>query len=124
MLRESYFDVRRFDGFVRNLKAAPSIVTDRLKRLVGFGLLERLLYCDRPPRYEYRLTEKGLDLYPAIVLLMRWGDRWLDEGNGPPLTLTHRLCDSPVSPVLTCNVCGKPINARDMDWQCGGSSRS
>ncbi|MFH4214498.1 helix-turn-helix domain-containing protein, partial [Acinetobacter baumannii] len=87
---EAYFGVRRFDGFQRRLAAAPTVLTDRLKKLVANGLMARVAYSERPPRFEYRLTDKGRDLYPAIVLLMRWGDRWLSDAAGAPLELIHR----------------------------------
>lgn len=119
ILREAFFGVRRFDQFQTTLAAAPNILTDRLKKLVANGLLQRHQYLERPPRFEYGLTEKGVDLYPAIVLLMRWGDRWLDEGKGPPLLLMHRPCGKVSQPVLVCDQCAEPVNARDMDWKPG-----
>lgn len=119
ILREAFFGVHRFDAFQKNLGAAPSILTSRLKKLVGYGLLDRNLYRDKPPRFEYRLTPKGEDLYPAVVLLMRWGDRWLDEGKGAPLELIHKPCKSVTQPVLNCDICKMPITARDMVWRLG-----
>lgn len=118
ILRETFFGVRRFDGFQSRLAAPPNILTDRLKKLVAHGLLEKQLYQERPPRYEYRLTEEGVDLYPAIVLIMRWGDRWLDEGKGA-LLLVHRVCGKVSRPVLVCDRCAEPITAHDMDWRPG-----
>lgn len=124
ILREAFFGVRRFDGFQASLGAAPNILTDRLKKLVANGLLEKRLYQERPPRFEYRLTDKGVGLYPAIVLIMRWGDRWLDEGKGAPLLLVHRGCGKVSRPVLVCDRCAEPITARDMDWRPGpGAAR-
>lgn len=119
ILREAYFGVRRFDGFARRLAVAPNVLTDRLKKMVANGLLDRTPYSERPPRHEYRLTDKGRDLYPAIVLLMRWGDRWLDEGRGPPLELVHRPCGCRTAPLLVCDACRAPIEAREVDWRPG-----
>lgn len=123
ILREAFFGVRRFDQFQNRLAAAPNILTDRLKKLVGNELLEKRQYQARPPRFEYRLTEKGTDLYPAIVLLMRWGDRWLDEGKGVPLLLVHERCGKVSRPVLVCDCCGKPITAHEMDWKPGRGAK-
>jgi len=124
ILREAYFGVRRFDQFQKQLATAPNILTDRLRKLVANGLLDRLQYSERPPRFEYRLTEKGLDLYPLIVLMMRWGDRWLDEGKGAPLLLTHKACGKVSHPVVICDCCGKPITAHEMEWRAGrGTAR-
>lgn len=123
ILREAFFGVRRFDVFRTNLAAAPNILTDRLKKLVTNGLLEKRQYQERPPRFEYRLTEKGSDLYPAIVLFMRWGDRWLDEGKGAPLLLVHQRCGKTSRPILVCNHCAEPITAHDMDWRPGPGAK-
>jgi DNA-binding HxlR family transcriptional regulator len=122
ILREAFFGVRRFDGIQRNTGATANIVSDRLKKLVGFGLFAKRQYSERPPRFEYVLTEKGADLYNAVVLLMKWGDRWLMDCDRPPLTLIHKSCGAHSSPELVCNVCHAPIHARDMDWQPGGSA--
>lgn len=119
ILREAYFGVRRFDAFQSGTGASPNILTDRLKKLVTYGVLEKHAYCERPPRFEYRLTVKGLDLYPAIVLLMRWGDRWLDDGAGPPLDLVHVPCGHVTKPVLRCEHCEGAIEARTMSWKPG-----
>lgn len=119
ILREAYFGVRRFDGFLNGTGAAPGILTGRLRKLVANGLLERRQYTARPPRFEYRLSAKGLDLYPVIVLMMQWGDRWLADDRGPPIQLIHRSCGRAIAPALNCNHCCKEIVARDMDWQPG-----
>jgi DNA-binding HxlR family transcriptional regulator len=119
ILREAFFGERRFQALQQRLNAAPSVLTDRLRKLVAHGILEKRAYSERPPRYEYHLTEKGLDVYPAIVLLMRWGDRWLADDNGPPLDLVHQVCGKHTLPVLVCNACGEPIKAREMTWRPG-----
>ena len=119
ILREAFFGVRRFDGFQEILPVAPNILTDRLRKLVANGILDRRRYQERPPRFEYRLTDKGRDLYPAIVLIMRWGDRWLDAGKGAPLLLVHQTCGKVSRPVLVCDRCRDPIEAREMRWRQG-----
>jgi DNA-binding HxlR family transcriptional regulator len=114
VLRESFFGVRRFDAFQRNLGIARNILADRLQKLVGGGILERRLYQERPARYEYRLTEKGLDLYPALIALMQWGDKYVSAESGAPVELEHKGCGKVSRPQLTCSECGEPIGARDM----------
>lgn len=116
ILREAFFGVRRFDAIQRQLEVAPSILTNRLRKLVENGLLDRIPYQERPTRFEYRLTEKGRDLYPTITALMSWGDRWLSEGS-PPLTLIHLLCGHETHPKVVCDACSQPLTAGDMDWQ-------
>ena len=123
ILREAFFGARRFDAFQKALSAAPNILADRLKKLVGHGILEKHRYQERPPRFEYRLTEKGRDLYPGIVLMMRWGDRWLDQGKGAPLLLVHATCGKVSRPVLVCDRCHEPIDARVMKWRPGPAER-
>src|ERR1700748_1788772 len=83
ILRECFYGVRRFSEMQRNLGIARNILSTRLQSLVAAGALERTPYMDDPPRFEYRLTEAGRDLYPSIVTLMRWGDRHLIGDDGP-----------------------------------------
>lgn len=115
LLREAFFGVRRFDDFRRNTGASPAVLTGRLKDLVANEMLERVPYGRHPNRFDYRLTEKGRDLYPVIVLLMQWGDRWLDPNDDPPLRLAHR-CGAMNPFPLTCPDCGEPIEAHSTTW--------
>jgi DNA-binding HxlR family transcriptional regulator len=114
LLREAFMGVRRFEEFQRNTGVARNILSARLRRLVERGILQRRQYQDRPPRFEYRLTEEGLDLYPALVALMQWGDRYAAHPGGPPLALEHKGCGKDSTPHLVCSECGEPIDARDM----------
>lgn len=118
VLREAFFRVRRFDELQRNLGIARNVLADRLDRLVEHGILERVPYCERPLRHEYRLTEKGLDLYPAIVALMQWGDRYTAEC-GPPVRLVHAECGHECEPYLACSCCGERIDPRAMRTKAG-----
>lgn len=124
ILREAFFGERRFDAFQRRLNAAPTVLTDRLKKLTSYGILERRAYSERPPRFEYYLTPKGLDLYPAIVLIMRWGDTWLSDKAGPPIELVHTVCGKHTKPVLVCDKCAEPITARTVRWRATKSKKS
>src|SRR5919204_2812647 len=85
ILREAFYGVRRFSDMQRNLGIARNILSTRLQTLVNAGIFERKLYQEEPERYEYRLTQAGPDLYPAIVTLMRWGDEHLAGELGPPV---------------------------------------
>ncbi len=114
VLREAFFGVRRFEELHRNTGAARNILTDRLRRLVDAGILRRERYNEHPPRDEYRLTEKGLELYPVIVSLASWGTRWGELETGPAVQLQHRACGAIVEPRLTCPECGEPVEAREM----------
>ncbi|MFD3508232.1 winged helix-turn-helix transcriptional regulator [Nocardia sp. NPDC058666] len=120
ILREAFFGVRRFVDMRRNLGVARNVLADRLKKLVDNGILERFEYSERPPRDEYRLTEKGRDLYGLTIALMQWGDRWcLDE---PPLRITHAADDGVVEQVLRCTCCGEDVDVRDVRYESTGES--
>lgn len=114
ILREAFYGVRRFDQMRSNLGIARNILSDRLRRLVEAGILVRWPYQEHPERFEYRLTQKGHDLYPALIALMRWGDKYMVDGDGPPLVLVHKDCGHETFPVLACSACGEPITARDV----------
>jgi len=113
VIRESFNGVRRFDDFQGRLGIARNVLAARLQRLVDHEVLERRQYQDRPPRWEYRLTEKGRDLYPVLLAMLAWGDRWTAGDEGPPLRLTHE-CGNEPDAVLVCSHCGKKIDARDV----------
>ena len=103
VLREAFLGVRRFADFQRILGAPRAVLTDRLATLVAQGVLQRVPYQaeGERQRHEYRLTRKGMDLYPTLVALMEWGDRYLAEGGGA-MELHHRDCGAPVHLTLTC----------------------
>lgn len=113
ILREAFWGVRRFSELQRNLGIARNILSSRLQTLVSSGILERRKYRDEPERYEYKLTEMGRDLYPAVVALMRWGDRHLAGERGAPLVLRH-TCGHDAQPELTCSHCGEAVRAVDI----------
>ncbi|HKE79644.1 MAG TPA: helix-turn-helix domain-containing protein [Solirubrobacteraceae bacterium] len=116
ILREAYFGVRRYGQMQRDLGIARNVLADRLKQLVANGMLERVRYRTDPDWYEYRLTERGLDLYPVIVGLMRWAERHLDvDEDVLALELVHRSCGKPAEPYLACAHCREPLHARDIE---------
>jgi DNA-binding HxlR family transcriptional regulator len=108
ILRDAFRGVRRFDAFQRDLGIARNLLTDRLTKLVEHGVLEKQLYQDHPPRYEYRLTRRGIDLSPALVALMRWGDKWLADGE-PPVSLLHDRCGEPLDQAFVCWTCDETV---------------
>jgi DNA-binding HxlR family transcriptional regulator len=114
ILRESFFGVRRYGELARNLGCSRTILSVRLRRLVDAGVMERHRYRTNPDRHEYRLTQTGMELYPAIVALMHWADEHLAGPEGPPLLLHHLPCDADTVPVLVCSVCGEPLHAHDV----------
>ncbi len=119
VLREAFLGTRRFEDFTHNIGCARNILSDRLQKLVGNGILERRRYQDRPPRFEYRLTEKGIDLYPILVTLMHWGDRHLADERGPAIVLDHKACGHETTPELVCSHCRERVHARGMRARVG-----
>ncbi len=111
VIRDAFVGVRRFDEFQERLGIARNVLTDRLSRLVDEGILEKHEYQERPQRFEYRLTPKGVDLFPVLVSLMKWGDRHAPEENGPPLAVIHRDCGGEIDERLLCSRCGEPVTA-------------
>jgi len=105
VLREAFNGVRRFGDMQRRTRAPRQILSDRLARLVQEGMLRKVPYRERGQRgrHEYRLTDKGLDLYPVLVALMQWGDRHAAGPDGPQALLTHRDCGAPVRLELACS---------------------
>jgi DNA-binding HxlR family transcriptional regulator len=124
ILREAFFGVRRFEAFQKKLGIARNILTDRLKHLLSHEILERQQYEERPPRFEYRLTERGLDLYGIVLAFMRWGDRWLAGDAGVPLLLIHDRCGRRLRPSMVCTYCGEEAEARDISYRDGPGERS
>ena len=119
ILRELFLGQHRFEAFQAQTGMAPYLLSRRLAKLVADGIVTRSAYRQRPARYEYRLTEKGLDLHGVVVSLARWGDRWEAGPAGPPLTLIHKACGQETSPVLTCSACGERVGPRDLRARIG-----
>ena len=111
ILREAFFGVRRFGQMQRNLEVAKTVLSARLKLLTAEGLLERVAYREDPVWFEYRLTAKGLDLWPVVVALLQWGDKHLQSGD-PPIRLRHTTCGHADGAVLVCAHCREPVDAR------------
>jgi DNA-binding HxlR family transcriptional regulator len=115
VLREMFLGAHRFDQLQEHLGIARNVLAARLRHLVDGGILEKRLYQPHPPRYEYHLTPRGIDLYPVIVSLMQWGDRYVaDAPPGGPIVLEHKTCGQLTSVVQACSACGAPVTARDM----------
>jgi DNA-binding HxlR family transcriptional regulator len=114
IVRNVMLGLRRFEEMQQNLGIARNVLQSRLRSLVEQGVLERRAYQERPARYEYRLTDKGLDLWPTIVALMQWGDRHAAAPAGPPIVLEHRDCGGSVDDHRICARCGERLEVRDV----------
>ena len=114
ILRDAFLGSRRFEEFQASLGIARNVLTDRLGRLVEEGVLERRPYQERPERFEYHLTGKGLELWPVLAHLLQWGDRHYPGPHGPPRVLEHRECGGGVDDHLTCTSCGARLGPGDV----------
>ena len=113
IVRDVLLGLRRFDELQAHLGIARNVLQTRLTRLQEQGVIEKQLYQEHPPRHEYRLTEKGLDLWPTIVALMQWGDRYAAPEAGPPVVLEHRGCGGTVDDHRICEKCGTRLTVRE-----------
>jgi|SRR5580704_4899753 len=125
LLREAFSGVRRFDDMQRRTGMPRQVLSDRLARLVTEGLLRKVPYQESGQRRrdEYRLTAKGLDLYPVLVALMQWGDRYAAGPAGPQVLLRHRDCGEPVQLQLSCRAGHVLDSARDVTPVPGPGAR-
>ena len=112
ILRDVFLGIRRFEDLQRSLGVARNILTARLERLVEHGILVKRPYQERPLRNEYRLTEKGADLWPVLVSLVTWGDRYGISGERP-MILQHRGCGGELDDRRRCTVCGADVTVTE-----------
>ncbi|MEL7546069.1 MAG: helix-turn-helix domain-containing protein [Pseudomonadota bacterium] len=116
ILKASFFGARRFDDFQIETGAAPSILSARLKKLVDAEIFEKIQYSDHARRFDYRLTVQGLELYPLIILMRQWGEKWLGS-NDQAIKLKHNPCGKKLNVQVTCSSCGKAVTANDVSWE-------
>jgi DNA-binding HxlR family transcriptional regulator len=112
VVRDAFLGVTRFEDFQRRLGISRNILRDRLTTLVDAGVLVRVPYSEHPPRDDYRLTDKGRDLWPVLTAMRQWGDRHAAP-DGPPVGIVHKSCGRLAEPVLVCGSCGEKVSARD-----------
>jgi len=109
MIRDVFYGVRRFDAMRQHLGISKKVLADRLNRLQQAGILMKKPYQQRPERFEYRLTQKGKELFPVLLTMMRWGNRWLNDEDGAELKLQHQSCGEMIEPELVCGHCKQTL---------------
>ncbi|MEH6583158.1 MAG: helix-turn-helix domain-containing protein [Halioglobus sp.] len=119
ILRDAFLGSRRFEQFQKNLGITRHRLSERLTKLVEHGVLVKMPYHDRPLRYDYRLTRKGLALYPVLMSLGQWGDEWMDGGEGAPLEYIHQRCGKRTQAVITCSECGESLKPEEVETRLG-----
>lgn len=119
IIRDAFKGTRRFEGFHKNLGVTRHRLAERLAMLVDEGVLTKVPYSTHPERFEYRLTRKGLGLYPVLMTLSQWGDQWLSDEQGAPVKYWHSGCASGCHAVLACSECGEPLRAEEVSAKNG-----
>lgn len=119
ILEASWLGARKFDQFRVRTGLRQSLLSDRLKRLVAADVMAKVEYSSAPPRFEYRMTRKGLDLYWSSLMMLRWERRWAQGNTKCSVVLVHKTCGKEFDPTPTCTACSGEINARDMSWSAG-----
>jgi DNA-binding HxlR family transcriptional regulator len=123
ILRECFLRTRRFEAFQSALGITRHLLAERLKKMVRLGVLRRVPYQESPKRYEYILTQKGLDLYPVIMSIVHWGDKHMVDERGRPLLHQHHNCGKMFDPVMVCSECREPILAKQVHVHPGPGAR-
>ncbi|MGE0578561.1 winged helix-turn-helix transcriptional regulator [Reyranella sp.] len=124
IIREAFFGTKSFEAFRAALGIPRATLTDRLRKLTRLAIF-RQAPTESPRRHQYRLTQMGFDLYPSLIALMQFGDRWLAGTKPPPLTLVHMTCGSDSHPIVSCSACSREVRARDVNYSDGpGAGRT
>ena len=125
VLRDVFLGIRRFDDFIEHTSIPRQVLSNRLATLVDEGLLRREAYQEpgERARYEYRLTDKGMDAYPILIALREWGDKYTADQAGPPLLTIHRDCGASVGVLLRCAAGHELTSPREVVPRPGPSAR-
>ncbi|MFE7799929.1 winged helix-turn-helix transcriptional regulator [Nocardia sp. NPDC057440] len=126
ILRAAYFRARTFEDYQRKTGIARNILTERLNRLVAFGIMERRVYASGPQRalHEYHLTTAGMDLYPVVAAILAWGEKHTGLINGAPTELVHRTCGEVTHAKVVCDCCGGELHPHDIEVRPGPGAKS
>jgi DNA-binding HxlR family transcriptional regulator len=122
ILREAYYGVTRFDEFEYYVGVAPNILSNRLKKLVDAGMMKRVPLPEHSGRYDYVLTGKGRDFFPAYLALKKWGDDWLAEPEGPQVVFRDRHAGRAITYPKLLNASGKPLRLEDVEVIAGSGA--
>jgi DNA-binding HxlR family transcriptional regulator len=113
IVRDTFMGVTRFEEFQKRLGISRNILRERLNSLVEAGVLEKIPYSEHPPRHDYKLTQKGKDLWPVLTAMRQWGDQYAAP-SGPPVELVHYQCGETTHAELTCAWCGDRLTYRNV----------
>jgi DNA-binding HxlR family transcriptional regulator len=123
IIRDLQLGVDRFDALAEDLGISRNLLAARLAHLVEHGIVARRRYQEHPPRDRYVLTEAGQDLWPVLMALTAWGDRWATPEAGPPLLFEHRRCGHQFTPTISCDACGQAVDPAEVTAVPGPGAR-
>ena len=123
IIRDLQLGVDRFDVLAEDLGISRNLLAARLTHLTEHGIVARHRYQDHPPRDRYALTEAGQELWPVLMALTAWGDRWATPEGGPPLLFEHRRCGHRFTPAVSCSACGEPVDPAEVTAVPGPGAR-
>jgi DNA-binding HxlR family transcriptional regulator len=113
IIRDAFMGITRFDDFQQRLGISRNILQQRLNHLVEADVFKKVPYSERPLRHDYKLTDRGRDLWPVLTAMRQWGDAHAAP-DGPPIQVVHRDCGQVAEAVLICDSCGERIGPRDV----------
>lgn len=119
VLRQLFLGMRKFSDIQQSLGITKHRLADRFNRLVEENIVYKHLYDEKYKRYEYRLTEKGADLYAVLITIGQWGDKWASDCDGPPIEYVHKACGQPAKPALCCSCCGDKLTPQNLSVRMG-----
>ena len=115
IIRNAFMSTKRFEDFQNELGITRHLLTERIQRLVEHNIFKKVLYNEAPKRYEYKLTEKGIALYPIILAFSNWGNFWQNEDHKfPTLSYRHQKCGNITQPKMTCDCCHEKLDPKHM----------
>jgi DNA-binding HxlR family transcriptional regulator len=114
IIRDCFLGTKRFDDFQKQIGVTRHVLSDRLNKLVEAQVLQKIEYQNKPTRYEYRLTQMGIDIFPIIISLAQWSNKWILAEDEVPIVYKHLKCDTITHAVMGCSNCGEELNPRDI----------
>ena len=115
-MRSIFTGERKFDEILADTAMATNILSERLSWLASIGVIKQHQYNESPARFEYRLTQKGIDYYPVLLMLLQWGDKYYVSPEGPPLILHHKPCGKELDAIVACSHCKEPLDPVDVEF--------
>ena len=117
VLRSIFTGLRKFDEICDDTAIATNVLSERLNWLTDIDMIAMKQYSERPPRHEYRLTDKAIDYYPVLLMLLQWGDRYYVSPEGPPLLITHNPCGKSLVPQVVCSECDDVVTPEAVEFE-------